>query len=171
MDVWVGRALAGSRWLTVRNCFRSAGADVAIPGAMRSLLAMLVVTAMLFTLQGCVPLGGCGAYSGAKDKVYLRGTDQLILCENGGFTVTLASKTIEGYYTENPAGSAIAVVATEGDDQAHAFDLSDNADGTASIPELGTGAWQLETLDKTALDHADTLCQALETRTWWSAPR
>jgi hypothetical protein len=138
---------------------------------MRSLLATIVLTSMLFALQGCVPLGGCGAYSGAKDKVYLRGSDQLILCENGGFTVTTAGKTTEGYYTENPAGSAIAVVATEGDNQRHAFDLSDNADGTASIPQLGTGAWQLENLDQTALDHADTLCQDLETRAWWSAPR
>jgi hypothetical protein len=134
---------------------------------MRTLLAAALLATITFTLSGCP--GGCGAYQGAGDQVYARGSDQLILCDNGGFTADVASGTIEGYYTENAPGSTVAVVGTTGSTDEHAFDLTSNADGTATIPQFGADAWQVVSLDKTGLDHADARCQDLATRTWWTA--
>ncbi len=139
---------------------------------MRLLLASVLIAAIASLSTGCVPFG-CSAtsYKGANDRVYARGTDQLILCENGGFAADLPSGTVEGYYTDNAPGSTVAVVGTTGGTDQTAFDLSANADGTFAIPEFGAGAWTAVALDKTALDHADTRCQALETRAWWGATR
>lgn len=135
---------------------------------MRTLLAATLLASITFTLAGCPGLG-CGAYSGGGDKVYARGSDQLILCENGGYAADLATSTLEGFYTENAAGSTIAYTGTDGPTDQHAFDLSNNADGTVSIPQLGADAWAVVSLDKTGLDHANARCQDLETRTWWTA--
>ncbi len=127
---------------------------------MRALLALIL--AALF-LPGC--LFGCGAYDGAGDVTYQRGTESLILCTNGGFAMTLASGIVEGRYTFD----GTATIATVGDSGATAFTLTDHGDGTASTPELGMLAWEKTTLDKTDLDHAHVLCTDLETRSWWTA--
>ncbi|MGE5184724.1 MAG: hypothetical protein ACM31C_21780 [Acidobacteriota bacterium] len=137
---------------------------------MRLLLASVLIAAIASLSTGCVPFGcSAASYQGANDKVYARGSDQLILCENGGFTADLATGTVEGYYTDNAPGSTVAVVGTTGGTDQPAFDLSNNADGTASIPSFGAGTWTEVALDKTGLDHADTRCQDLETRAWWTA--
>ncbi len=138
---------------------------------MRTVLASLLLAATTFTLAGCPGLG-CGAFQGAGDRVYARGSDQLILCANGGFAADVASApsgTVEGYYTENAPGSTVAIVGTEGATDTHAFDLTESPDGTATIPQFGSGTWTPLTLDTTALDHADARCRDLETRTWWTA--
>ncbi len=133
---------------------------------MRNVLASLLLGSILFT-AGCL---GCGvAYKGAGDQVYASGQDQLILCENGGFSAMVGTSIVEGFYTENAPGSTIAYVGTEGDTGAHAFDMSNNPDGTSSIPQFGSAPWTKVSLDQAALDHADVACQNLETRTWWTS--
>jgi hypothetical protein len=133
---------------------------------MRTLLASLLLGSLIVTTAGC-PMG-CSAFQGSSDKVYARGQDQLILCENGGYTVDLASGTQEGFYTENAAGTAVAFTGTDGATAAHAFDLSVGNDGSAMIPQFGATAWTEVNLDQVALDHADARCRDLETRTWWA---
>jgi len=135
---------------------------------LRLLLASILVS--LAFLSGCVPLGGCGGFQGGGDQVYARGQDQLILCENGVFVVDSAQYgTIEGRYTWSDAADDNAV-ATTGTTGALAFDFYNNGDGTASTPQLGDNPWTTVDLDQTALDHADTACQTLETRSWWNTP-
>jgi hypothetical protein len=133
---------------------------------MRTLLAIFLLGSMASTLSGCP---GCGAFSGGNDRVFARGNDQLILCENGGYAADVGGSTFEGFLTDNAAGSAIAVVGTDGVTRQHSFDLSYDAGG-AAIPQFGSGEWTELSLDKTALDHADVRCQDLENRTWWTAP-
>jgi hypothetical protein len=133
---------------------------------MRTLLAAALLASLAFTATGC-PLG-CSAYQGSNDKVLARGSDQLILCDNGGYAADIGTTTYEGFYTDNPAGNAIAVVGTDGATSQHAFDLSYDATGVATIPQFGGDTWQPVALDQTGLDHADTRCQDLETRGWWS---
>lgn len=135
---------------------------------MRTLLAaVLLASAALLPNAGCL---GCSAYKGGGDTVYQRGGDALILCENGGFVATLSTATIEGFYHEQaavddgPVGYGI-----EGDNGAHAFDLYQNADGTATAPQLGEGSWQALTLNQTELDHANVQCEDLANRAWWTA--
>ena len=123
---------------------------------MRTLLLAVLVT-LVPLAAGCI---GCGAYSGGGDKVYARGQDQLILCDNGGFVATVQSTTIEGKIDGDEA--------IRGDDGSLAFDLQDNRDGSLTTPQLGATPWQPVHLDKTGLDHADVLCQDLETRPWWT---
>jgi hypothetical protein len=136
---------------------------------MRTLLASALLASLVVFAGGC-PLG-CGAFSGGSDQVYARGGDQLILCENGGFSASVSGGAIEGFYTEQPAGGAVAYTGTNGATGADAFALSLATDGTAMIPQFGAGAWDKLALDQTALDHADTLCQNLETRAWWTSAR
>ena len=133
---------------------------------MRTTLAAVALAALASLQTAC----SCGAFAGGGDRVYASGTDQLILCENGGFSATVGTTTIEGYYTDESTGP-IAVVGTEGDNDTHAFDLSNNLDGTATIPQFGAQPWMKLSLDKWHLNHADIACQNLETRTWWSQPR
>jgi len=136
---------------------------------MRFLLLASILASLPFA-SGCIPLGGCGAFQGAGDQVYARGQDQLILCENGGFVVDSAQYgTIEGRYAWDDT-SDVSAVATDGTTGALAFDFYNNGDGTASTPQLGDSPWTTVDLDKTALDHADTACQTLETRSWWTTP-
>jgi hypothetical protein len=132
---------------------------------MRTILASLLLAAIATTAGGCI---GCSAYSGSLDKVYARGSDQMILCENGAYAIDVAGKTLEGFYTENAPGSTYAYVGTDGASGTHAWDLAVASDGTATSSELGTGSWQELSLDKTALDHADTRCQDLATRSWYA---
>ena len=124
---------------------------------MRTLLASVVLAPLLLT-AGCL---GCSAFSGGGDKVYQRDqTEQLTLCENGGFVATLSTGTIEGKIIN---GQAI-----EGDNGQVYFALQNNTDGTVTTPELGGDSWQPEQLNQTALDHADVACQTLEQRAWWN---
>jgi hypothetical protein len=129
---------------------------------MRTLLAALLLATLNVSLTGCP--GGCGAYSGGNDKVYARGSDQLILCDNGGYVADVNGTTLEGYYTE----TASDVSGTDGATSQPSFDLTF---ATGTIPQFGTGDWQHLSLDQTALDHANVRCQALETRAWWAAPQ
>ena len=126
-------------------------------------LAFLLVSPLVL-LAGC----GCSAYTGAGDRVYARGQDQLVLCENGGFLATIASpaETIEGTYSETPTDGWTGT-ATEGASGDLAFDYLIQSDQSLSAPQLGQTAWQPVTLDQTGLDHADVLCSDLETRVWW----
>src|SRR5215831_9464725 len=137
---------------------------------MRTILASLLLGTLAVTLTGC-PFG-CGGFSGSNDRVFARGNDQLILCENGGYVATVNNATLQGFYTENAAGSSIAYTGTDGPTAQHSFDLSYPTGATgASIPQFGSGEWDEQALDKTALDHADTRCQNLETQTWWTSPQ
>jgi hypothetical protein len=125
---------------------------------------LLPLTLMPLFLAGCP----CGAYTGAGDRVFARGTDSLILCENGGYSAMIGDQTIEGRYVEHPPSSNPAGDASIGTTGAHAFSVvMDETGTTMTTPGLGDGAWTEVTLDKTALDHADTGCQAVESRTWW----
>lgn len=133
---------------------------------MRTILAsLLLLGSLATTLPGCL---GCGAYSGSGDQVFARGNDQLILCENGGYVATVNNATLQGFYTENAPGSSIAYVGTDGPTGQHSFDMTAQTDSW-SITQFGDGSWDAVALDKTALDHADSLCQNLETQTWWTA--
>ena len=129
----------------------------------RLALAAAALAALLPT-TGCL-IGGCGGFTGTNDRVYARNnTEMLVICENGGFVANLESQSIEGRIEYNNDGTAIAV---KGDDQSLAFDWVTNSD-TAITPQLGDAQWTQQNLDKTALDHADVLCQDLTTRTWWT---
>ena len=124
------------------------------------LASLLLATASL--AAGC----GCGAYSGAGDRVYQRASDSMILCENGGFVANVGSGSIEGKYQQDTSGQWFA---TRGDNGDLATDITFQADGSVDAPQLGTTAWASVTLDQTALDHADVQCQDLTTRSWWTA--
>ena len=133
---------------------------------MRSPLALTAVIATtLLANAGCIPFG-CGGYSGNGDTVYARGGDQLVLCANGGFTVMTSGTTIEGKLVPN---SAAVDQGYEGDNGQLVFTIEDgSAANTIETVGLGSGAWTEVDEDQVSLDHADTLCQALETRAWWA---
>ena len=129
------------------------------------LLASLVAFAALLPASGCIPFG-CGGFEGGNDTVYTReGGEMLIMCGNGGFVANLQTTSIEGRMEINTDGASIGV---KGDDQSLAFDWVSASDGGMNTPQLGGGAWQYQSLDKVALDHADVQCKDLETRTWWA---
>lgn len=122
----------------------------------------LLASAVMVLASGCL----CGAYNGAGDKVYSRGSESMILCENGGFVANLTSGSVEGRFMEDASGQWFA---TKGDDGQLAFDFSYATDGSLDAPQLGTTAWTPKTMDQTSLDHADVQCTDLETRSWWTA--
>jgi len=135
---------------------------------MRSLLALFALGSA--TLLTACPLG-CGGFSGGDDRVYQRNnTDQLILCDNGGFVVTTPGETLQGTYVYTVPGSAgtLTGYGVEGDTGQVAFHLQDNDDGTVTTPELGAQPWQSESLDQTELDHANLACENLESQAWWT---
>ena len=132
---------------------------------MRTLLTTGLLASLMF-VTGCL---GCSGYSGGGDQVYSRGDDSLILCENGGFIANVSGNVIDGFYTDNAAGDPIAVTGTEGDNGAHAFDLTDDADGTVTIPQFGATPFSLNSMNEVELDHANIQCTNLETETWWTA--
>jgi hypothetical protein len=132
---------------------------------MRNLiLAGFAVTASLLA-TGC-PIAGCGGYEGGGNRAYERSSEMLLLCENGGFVATLDTELLEGRYVRAESG---AIIGTRGDDASLAFELTDNGDGTATAPALGTEAWAEVDLDQVAADHANVLCNDLATRAWWGA--
>ncbi len=127
----------------------------------------LIFAAGLATLQtGCIPFG-CGGYSGGGDTVYARGTDQLVLCENGGFVATSNGATIEGKLETDTSAVTIGI---EGDDSATVFTLDGTSgDSTVDTDGLGAGEWDYVNENQVGLDHANSLCTDLTTRAWWTA--
>jgi hypothetical protein len=112
--------------------------------------------------SGCL----CGGYTGGGDKVLARNSDSITLCENSGFIATTAAGVIEGRFQTDATG---AVVATRGDDASIAFVLTWGAGDTATTTLLGDGTWTKRDMNMVELDHADIQCQALVSRSWWSA--
>jgi hypothetical protein len=130
---------------------------------MRNVLLASILLATASLASGCL---GCGGFSGGGDRVYQRGTESMILCENGGFVANTTTASIEGKYQQDTSGDWFA---TRGDNGDLATSLTFEADGTVEAPQLGAAAWTEVQLDATALDHADVQCQDLETRSWWTA--
>jgi hypothetical protein len=129
------------------------------------LLASLALASAVVANTGCIPLG-CGAFEGGGNRAYERGSEMILLCENGGFVASLETKMVEGRF----ANEETSVIATRGEDGWLAFELADNFDGTASAPLLGDGAWTAVDLDTTAADHSNVLCNDLTVREWWTTP-
>lgn len=121
----------------------------------RILLASLAVSSALLA-TGCPLAPGCGAYDGGGDRVYTRGTDMMIVCTNGGYSATIGSATHEGM-----VGSAGL---TEGTTGAVVSSFTSIYAGVNAFD----GDWTQQTLDTTALDHADAMCNDLATRSWWA---
>ena len=130
---------------------------------MRNVLLASIALATAALASGCL---GCGGFSGAGDRVYQRGTESMILCENGGFVANLTSGSVEGRYQEIASGE---YVADRGDTGELAFDFEYDSAGNLDAAALGATAWSEVQLDQTALDHADVQCQDLTTRAWWTA--
>ncbi len=130
---------------------------------MRTALLASLLLATTSLASGCL---GCGAYNGAGDRVYQRGSDSMILCENGGFVARLSTGLIEGKYQQDASGQWFAIRGDNGD---LATDITFQADGSVDAPQLGATTWTAVSLDKTALDHADVQCSDLTTRSWWTA--
>ena len=130
---------------------------------MRNVLFASLLLATASLASGCL---GCGGFSGGGDRVYQRGTESMILCENGGFVANTTTASIEGKYQQDTSGDWFA---TRGDNGDLATSLTFEADGSVSAPQLGATAWTEVQLDATALDHANVQCQDLETRAWWNA--
>jgi hypothetical protein len=129
------------------------------------LLASLALASAVVANTGCVPFG-CGSFEGGGNRAYERGSEMILLCDNGGFVASLETEMVEGRFTSE----SDKVVATRGEDGWLAFDLVDNLDGTASAPLLGEGAWTHVELDTVAADHSNVLCNDLTARTWWTTP-
>src|SRR5580698_311905 len=125
---------------------------------MRTLLALAFMAASSLSLTGC-PLG-CGGYSGGGDQVYVRGNDVLILCANGAFVEQLSGQPEVDGMTEDEGGSPDNIIEGMVDDTATvAFTLSqDSTTSTATAPELGSGAFTLETLGTVELSYANLNC-------------
>jgi len=127
---------------------------------MRCLLA-LIPAALL--LPSCIL--GCGA-AGENDQSFRRGTESLILCDNGGFAAMLNGGVIvEGRYSFD----GTANIGITGGTTDTAFTLTVHQDGTADAPELGVVAWERISLDETDRTHAHVQCTDLESREWWTA--
>jgi hypothetical protein len=77
---------------------------------------------------------------------------------------------VEGRFITDANG---LVTGDEGDTGQQAFTMSWNADGTATMQAqaagVGDGAWTLNDLNQVELDHANVMCSALASRSWWSA--
>ena len=129
-------------------------------------LALILVPLVVTLMPGCIPFG-CGGYSGGGDTVYARGSDQLILCENGGFVATSNGATIEGKLETDTSAVTIGI---EGDDNATVFTLDGtNGDSTVDTDGLGSGEWDYVDENQVGLDHANSLCTDLTNRSWWTA--
>src|SRR4051812_48858430 len=108
---------------------------------MKSALLASAVMVLPF-LAGCP--GFCGGFSGGTDKVYSRGSESMILCENGGFVANLTEGPIEGRYEEVAAGQ---YVADRGDNGELAFDFEYDSAGNLDADALGTIAWTPKAMD------------------------
>ncbi|HEY3801287.1 MAG TPA: hypothetical protein VGL61_01720 [Kofleriaceae bacterium] len=128
-----------------------------------ALLLASLCAAGTVLLAGC-PLG-CGGYSGNGDRVLASGTDQLILCENGGFVATTSAGTTEGMIVVGTTGT----VGIEGDDGAQLFTLVDEGTQVTTAGFGSDDSWDEVDENEVQLDHADVLCTDLTSRGWWSA--
>jgi hypothetical protein len=129
-------------------------------------LALILVPLVVLLMPGCIPFG-CGGYSGGGDTVYARGSDQLVLCENGGFVATSNGQTIEGKLETDTSATTLGI---EGDDNTTVFTLDGTSgDSTVDTDGLGAGEWDYVNENQVGLDHANTLCTDLTNRAWWTA--
>jgi|HubBroStandDraft_6_1064221.scaffolds.fasta_scaffold87628_1 hypothetical protein len=123
-------------------------------------MKLVAFAAVLSTLlAGCL---GCGGYSGNGDRVFASGSDQLILCENGGFVAMTSAGTTEGKI-EDETSSTVGI---EGDDGAQLFTLVDEG-STVATEGFGSDDWTVVDENEAQLDHADVLCTDLTSRAWW----
>jgi hypothetical protein len=121
----------------------------------------LLLAASIFLLAGC-PL--CGGYSGNGDRVFASGSDQLIICENGGFVAMTSTGTTEGKI-EVETESTVGI---EGDDGAQLFTLVDEGNQVETTG-FGSDDWVEVDENEAQLDHADVSCTDLTSRSWWTA--
>ncbi|MEP6861829.1 MAG: hypothetical protein ABJE66_14475 [Deltaproteobacteria bacterium] len=124
-------------------------------------LASLAFGALVLS-SGCL----CGGYTGGGDQVLARSSDSITLCENSGFIATLTTGVVEGRFQTDATG---AEVATRGDDGTIAFVVTWGQGSTATTTLIGDGTWTKRAMNMVELDHADVQCQALVSRSWWSA--
>lgn len=129
------------------------------------LLASLALASAFVANTGCVPFG-CGSFEGGSNRAFERGSEMILLCENGGFVASLETEMVEGRYD----AASTNVVATRGENGHLAFELVEHGDGTATASKLGDGAWTAVVLDTVAADHSNVLCNDLEVRAWWTNP-
>jgi hypothetical protein len=119
---------------------------------MKTTLLVSLAALSSSLLAGCL---GCAGFSGGGDKVYQRGNDALIVCENGGYSATVNGASLEGRVE---SGSLV-----DGATGAKASDLTQ----TTIVTAFG-GEWTAVSLDTVALDHANVMCTDLESRAWWN---
>jgi hypothetical protein len=136
---------------------------------MRTLLALAFMAASTVSLAGCPAGLGCGGYSGGGDQVYARGNDVLILCENGAFVEQLSGQPeVDGMAQDGPGSAGLVVQGTVQDTATVAFTLSEDAEAnTATAPELGSGAFTLETLGTVELNYANLNCTRVGSASWF----
>jgi hypothetical protein len=104
---------------------------------------------------------GCGGYTGGDDTVYLRGTaDTLIQCANGGFVAMLADGSTVSGRQDQLAGITA--------DRTVAYRIEDTTDTGLRLSGNLAGDWSFDAVDTVTLDHANTACAALPTRSWWT---
>jgi hypothetical protein len=129
---------------------------------MRKLAALIAVTASL-ALAGCK----CGAFSGGGDQLYQRGTDVLILCENGAFVEKISGTEVDGLQHYDANDSDIVHGTIDNTSQV-AFTLTrDYTTSTATAPEL-PGTWTMvQGLNEVEIDNANMQCTRLEQASWW----
>jgi hypothetical protein len=137
---------------------------------MHKLIALTLLPALLLT--GC-PFG-CGGYTGSGDRMFRRGSDALLLCDNGAYVAMFANGTTAEGRFEDDQGQ---VTAGDGPTGARSFTLALADDGTATdaatTDQLGGGTWTEDKkieADQVALDHADVQCGDVTTRAWWNLP-
>ena len=147
-----------------------------VPGMSKPLA--LTIALLTASLGACT----CGGFSGGGDQVLARGSDMLILCDNGGFYANVAptrtggqtAVVVEGRFTTDGGG---VVTGAEGDNGQRAFTLTWNRDGTATtqpgeaapqVGDVGAGTWTLNDLNQVELDHANIMCTDLASRSWWT---
>jgi hypothetical protein len=110
-------------------------------------LALLLATGSLLTACPLAPT--CGGFDGGGDRVYAQANgDSAIACENGGFIATRENVAMEGRISNTSV--------TDGPTGALAF-------------VFAAAEWTPVEMNEVTLDHADTLCQDLTTRAWWTA--
>ena len=135
---------------------------------MRIVLAsLLALTASL--ASGCF---ACGGWDGAGNEMLSSSTgDAILVCANGTYSAMLANgEFTEGWAERTYAENGFeAWELTDGETRAHRYAIQTSAVGMSS-PELG-GTWSYRTMDQVERDHADVLCDDVETRSWWSAPQ
>jgi hypothetical protein len=126
-----------------------------------ALAALLAATALQST--GCVAL--CGAYEGSNEQLYVRDSEMIIMCSNGGIVANLLTTPVEGRFMTSIEGAQFAI---RGEDGELAFDWVHNDDGTVTTPQLDGTAWTQMAYDEVTFDHAHIQCVDLESRAWWN---